>query len=340
MSAPSSLSILRRRAEIIAAIRRFFDARGYLAAETPRLAATPIPESHLELFRTKLSGPEGAPADQALYLLPSPEYYLKQLIARGSGDIYEIARSFRNGEVDSPHHSVEFTMLEYYTMDADGAQSLTLTQELLRELGISDDGLVISMQEAWHRWAGIDLAATVDGAAGDRAALARAIGAAGLGTAIGPADTWEDLFHRVFLTYIEPELPRNRPVYVTDYPAAIPTLARRIPGSPWADRWELYLHGVETANCYGEETDPARIAAFFAREREGKRRARRTEHPVHRDYLRNPPLPACSGVALGVDRLVMVLTGATNIDQVVAFRPEIRYDTGFEYETLKGTETR
>jgi lysyl-tRNA synthetase class 2 len=347
--------MLRRRAAIVAAIRHFFDERDYLAVETPQLCATPIPEAHIELFAT----------GNGLFLLPSPEYHLKRLLAAGAGDLYEITHSFRNGEEIGPHHRREFTMLEYYTVGADSARSLEITRELLAVVasaaaGVRGGGarpnetgggtqppgrteadtatgsgarppdagdspapadLVISMAEAWKRHTGIDLEATIgaDGVSGDAAALAAAAaGRAGLTVDHRVDESWEDLFQRVFLTWVEPELPRDRPVYLTRYPAAVPTLARRIPGTPWADRWELYLSGMEVANCFGEETDPAAIATFLESQAAEKRTVGHREHRWDAAFLRSPSLPACSGVALGVDRLVMYLLGATDIANVLA----------------------
>jgi lysyl-tRNA synthetase class 2 len=176
------------------------------------------------------------------------------------------------------------------------------------------------MAEAWRRYTGIDLAATIrdDGVTGDAAALAAAAAGAGLSTDRRDGESWEDLFQRIFLTWVEPELPKDRPVYLTHYPAAVPTLARRIPGTPWADRWELYLGGVEVANCFGEETDPAVIAAFLRSQAAGKRAVGHREHPWDASFLQTPLLPPCSGVALGVDRLVMYLLGAEDIGDVLA----------------------
>ncbi len=353
------LSLLRRRASIVAAIRAFFDRRGYLAVETPQLCRTPIPEAHIELFETRRDHP-ALGTTEPLWLLPSPEYYLKRLLAAGAGSLYEITHSFRNGEEISRVHDIEFTMLEYYTVDANSEDSLTITRELLQELGESAAPLVLPMQEAWRRFTGIDLAATLpsgratpgpgagipggstpsasraappkstespappdspDSAAPDRQALEAAIQRANLSLSISPEDSWEDLFQRVFLTYIEPDLPQDRPVFITNYPAAVSTLARTTQGTPWADRWELYLGGVEVANCFGEETNPRRIAAFFAEQNAEKAAVGHRVHPVQQDYLHSPELPRCSGVAMGIDRLVMHLVGATALHEVVSFRP-------------------
>ena len=335
---PDRISVLRRRAGIIAALRHFFDQRGYLAVETPQLCRTPIPEAHIELFETHRTGTaddagtrgdSGTAKDvgDTLWLLPSPEYYLKQLLAAGSGNLYEITHSFRDGEAIGRHHDIEFTMLEFYTVDADSDRSLEITRHLLRKSGEATPPVTRTMQELWAQFVGIDLAATIHVVpnaplpTGNRERLAEAIHAAGLSLAVSPKDSWEDLFQRVFLTYVEPELPRDRPVFVVDYPAPVSTLARLRPGTPWADRWELYLGGVEVANCYGEETDPERIERFFREQQREKQLLGRRQHPVNNAYLSAPRLPHCSGVALGVDRLVMHLLGADTMGEVVTFRP-------------------
>lgn len=313
---------LRARAAIIRTIRRFFDDRDYLAAETPQLAWTPIPEAHIELFAAPLVEPAGSDAPpRNLFLLPSPEYYLKQLLARGAGSLYEITHSFRNAESRGPWHNPEFTMLEYYTVEADGHDSLEITVDLLRALGEHTPAVTITMQEAWLRWTGIDLERTMTGTEQEnRQRLAKEIEKRNLSARIGPDETWEDLFQRIFLSHVEPEVPRDRPVFLTHYPAAIPTLARTIPGTPWSDRWELYLSGMEIANCFGEETDPARIRAFMAAQAEAKEKTCVTTHPRDGQFLQPPwVLPRCSGVALGVDRLVMHLLGEDSIQRVIPF---------------------
>jgi len=322
------LECLRRRASIVNAIRRFFDSRGYLSVETPILARTPIPESHIQLLRTRIRDHQGkAVADLAL--LPSPEYYLKRLLAAGSGSLYEITRSFRNGEPPSGIHSAEFTMLEYYTVDADGDDSIPITLELLKTLGIDREPLVLTMDEAWRRWAGFALEDVVPPDSGNQAtvravtaALTRRARESGTIGAVHPEETggedWPDLFYRIFVNAVEPELPRDRPVIITRYPDAIPTLARRIPGTVWADRWELYLGGMEIANCYGEETHRERLRSFFTAERDRIAKHDGAAPEIDRSFP-DLHLPRCSGVALGVDRLVAAIIGDATIDRVISF---------------------
>lgn len=313
--------ILRRRAAILQSIRSFFDTRGYLAVETPSLAHRPIPEAHIALFRTQLERYEGETSD--IYLLPSPEYYLKRLLSEGSGNLYEICASFRNREIPSGVHSPEFTMLEYYTVEADGDDSLALTIELLRDLGVDVEPLIMTVAEAWQEYAGFALEPCVprtrsdlDEAADRLASRARAAGVIG---GHEKAEQWEDLFHRVFLTAVEPMLPVDRAVFLTRFPDAIPTLARRIPDTVWSDRWELYLGGTEIANCYGEETDPVRIRAFF--EDQTRRiaiHAERVAPPIDEHFC-TMELPRSSGVALGIDRLVAAILGERTIGRVISF---------------------
>ncbi len=321
--------MIRLRAAVTASIRHYLSRTGYLEVETPRLAPTPIPESHIELFKTTLRQPGSQ--ERELYLLPSPEYWLKRLVAAGSGNIFEIARAFRNLEERGPYHRPEFTMLEFYTMEADSADSIAITEELLRtaaaeiEEGLIDPGIreslgesdpypVLTMSEAFHRYAEVDLEENLTSEAISRTARRRGLG-------VSEEESWEDLFQRLFLTFVEPELPTERPLFLTHYPAAIPTLSRQIPGTPWADRWELYFRGQEVANCYGEETDPERIATFMADEAAKKQAHGWMPHPVDAGYLQRAGerLPSCSGVALGVDRLIMVLASESSLDGVFYF---------------------
>jgi lysyl-tRNA synthetase class 2 len=168
------------------------------------------------------------------------------------------------------------------------------------------------MTEAFVRYAGFDL--------GENISLDRLMHRGrDLGLSFGP-DTadWEEVFNRIFLTFVEPELPKDRPVFLTDYPAGIPCLAKEIPGTPWLERWELYLGGMETANCFSEETDRRKIEAFYRGEA-----AAFSAPGKHRIDWNYPELlgrlPKCSGVALGVDRLLMVVSGAGSIEDVLIF---------------------
>jgi lysyl-tRNA synthetase class 2 len=311
-----TLRALRARASALAVIRAFFTARGYLEVDTPLLAPALIPESTLEVFATTYLPAAAQP--RTLFLIPSPEVWMKRLLAADSGSIFQICRSFRNCEPDSPLHSPEFTMLEWYTVGADYRNSMDTTEELVSDLvaalpeqagalDLRPPFARLSMNEAFARHFGTPLEELLSQERMREALRERDLSAAA-------DETWADGFHKLFLACVEPALPRGRPVILYDYPAAISTLARRKDDSPWAERWELYARGVEVANCYSEETEPARLRSFFADQALSKRGAR-VPHPPDEALLRvlETGFPACSGTALGVDRLLMLLTGADSI---------------------------
>jgi lysyl-tRNA synthetase class 2 len=314
--------ILRRRSAFTAATRAFFSDRGYLETETPILAPALIPESAIEVFRTRFEHPYRPGRD--MYLIPSPELWMKRLIAAGMGDIFQITRAFRNAESVGRLHNPEFTILEYYTAGADHLASIDVTEELFRHLlsrGLSSvpDAAALSppfrrmtMAEAFREFAGFDLAPC---SASDLAEQARR-----LGIRPGGEDDWETAFNRIFVDRVEPALPADRPLVLLDYPREVRCLAREIPGTPWRERWELYVSGIETANCYSEETDPGRVAAYF-REEEARKARALVPHPADGKFvsLYRDGYPSCSGVAVGFDRLIMAFFGIPRIEGVILF---------------------
>ncbi|MDR2110798.1 MAG: LysR family transcriptional regulator [Spirochaetaceae bacterium] len=319
------IELLWERARIIREIRSFFDTRGYLETDTPLLAPDLIPESCLEVFETSRIFPAGG-TKKPYWLIPSPEIWMKRLIARHRTNLYQICKCFRNGESSGHLHSPEFTMLEYYTMDADYGDSLKLTEDLFAALlgGREFPGplvppfLRITVEEAFARWAGFNLYEAAG--EGTLEAEARKLGLdppAGLGTA--------GLYDLIFIHTVEPSLPRDRPVALLDYPAFVPCLAKKHPGGKTVERWELYVRGIELANCYSEETDAGAVRRFFASEAKAKETAL-VPHAVDGDYWKiflpppgGHPFPRCSGTALGLDRLIMALTGRRRVDGVIPF---------------------
>jgi lysyl-tRNA synthetase class 2 len=313
---------MRRRSQLNRRIRDFFDSRGYLEVETPLLSPALIPEEPIEIFETSFS--HDFLGDRQLYLIPSPEVFMKKLIAEGSGNIYQLTKSFRNNEQVGSQHNPEFSLLEWYRMDADYRESMTTTEELFAHLldenspaTLHPPFLRYSIREIFLEKTGIDLLETVN-----LKTFSAAAKKAGLEPAGGTeARTWEELYHRIFLTHVEPELPTDRPVFLFDYPARIPCLAKDIPGTPWKERWELYVNGIETANCYTEETNPARVEAFFREETSRKAAAARVLPDTDTEFLKifRRGFPECSGVALGLDRLFMALLGQNAIEGVIFF---------------------
>jgi len=324
------IEMLRERAWIIRDVRSFFDSRNYLELDTPLLSPDLIPESCLEVFETKRITPGGGvtPGNGVApyWLIPSPEIWMKKVIAKHRVNIYQICKCFRNGESSGFLHSPEFTMLEYYTMDAGYMDSLALTEELFRNLAANfsppgaGPGLPferITMAEAFSRYAGFDLFAAVETAGG----LEKEAHRLGLDPDHYRGQSAAALYDLIFIHAVEPKLKQNRPIALLDYPAFVPALARKSPDGKTVERWELYFNGIELANCYSEETDPRRVRDFFESESAAKERGAMVKHKVDHDYWKifEDGFPVCSGVALGLDRLIMALCGRSSIDGVLPF---------------------
>jgi len=321
------IEMLRERARIIKQVRSFFDAKNYLELDTPLLSPDLIPESCLEVFETKRITPSGG--SMPYWLIPSPEIWMKKIIAQHRVSVYQICKCFRNGESAGFLHSPEFTMLEYYTMNAGYMDSLVLTEELFRNLASNTgspnaDSLFclpferITVAEAFSRYAGFDLFAAAETPAGLEAEACRLgldpVHCAGKSVAV--------LYDLIFIHAVEPKLKQKRPVALLDYPAFVPTLARKSANGKTVERWELYFNGIELANCYSEETDPRRVREFFESEAEAKEQQAIIKHKVDHDYWKifeKKGFPVCSGVALGLDRLIMALCGRSSIDGVLPF---------------------
>jgi lysyl-tRNA synthetase class 2 len=241
--------------------------------------------------------------------------------------VYQICKCFRNGESSGHLHSPEFTMLEYYTMDADYLDSLALTEALFAYLSGSGGSQAprppferITVGEAFTRWAGFDLFAAVEHPGGMEAEARR------LGLEPMPGLEIPGLYDLIFIHAVEPHLRAEKPVALMDYPAFVPCLARQNPGGKTVERWELYFNGIELANCYSEERDPVKVRDFFETEARAREQAGLIRHRVDHDYWKQfaspGGFPRCSGVALGLDRLIMALAGRSTIDGVLPFPME------------------
>jgi len=312
--------MLQKRASIIKKVRSFFDGKKYLELDTPLLSPDLIPESCLEVFETQRLFPRGSKKESfPLYLIPSPEIWMKKIIAQHRVDIYQICKCFRNGESTGHLHSSEFTMLEYYTMDADYLDSLALTEELFAYLAketqvnaLNPPFGRITVADAFSQFAGFDLFEAVE-KKGEMEKQAYRLGLQppeGLGTTA--------LYDLIFIHAVEPNLKAEKPVALIDYPAFVPCLAKKSPNGKTVERWELYYNGIELANCFSEETDPQKVKNFFESEEAEKEKTALVKHKVDRDYWKLfENFPRCSGVALGLDRLIMALTGRSNIEAVL-----------------------
>jgi lysyl-tRNA synthetase class 2 len=340
------IELLHERARMFREIRSFFDQRNYLELDTPLLAPDLIPETCLEVFETAYRAPPGSKtrSSRPYWLIPSPEIWMKKLIARIPVSVYQICKCFRNGESTGRLHSPEFTMLECYTMEADYRDSLGLTEELFSRLlelcpqselcPRSQSGgtelrppfLRLTMEEAFVRYAGFNLFEAAE--QGSLAAEARRLGLDPPPDLDAPA-----LYDLIFIHAVEPSLPRDRAVALMDYPAFVPCLAKKTGDGRTVERWELYARGIELANCYSEETDPGEIRRYFEREGREKSQTALVPHAIDEDYWKNflpharrpspdgkaQGFPRCSGIAMGLDRLFMALTGASSIDATLPF---------------------
>jgi lysyl-tRNA synthetase class 2 len=321
---------LAARGRIVAELRRWFAERDFVEVETGILQVSPGNETHLHAFSTAFRAPDGTVLP--LYLRTSPEFACKKLLSAGERRIVEFAKVFRNRDRGALHHP-EFTMIEWYragaayeTLMEDSAALLAVAARAagtrqLRFRGLEADAFAeperLTVAEAFARYAGIDLLATMPDGAGDRAALAHAADAAGI--TIADDDHWGDIFSRVLVERIEPRLGIGRATILDQYPAGQAALARRSERDPRvAERFELYACGVELANGFGELTDVAEQRRRLEREMDEKERLYGERYPIDEDFLealsRMPP--AC-GIALGLDRLVMLAVGASRIDQVI-----------------------
>ena len=322
---------LLARGRIVRAIRRWFEDRDFLEVEAAALQVSPGNEAHLHAFATEIIAPDGSAG--RLYLHTSPEFACKKLLAAGERRIFDLARVWRNRERGALHHP-EFTLLEWYraeepyeTLMADCAALLALAAETAgaqafefrgRRCDPFADPERITVAEAFARFAGVDLLASV-AACGktDRDALASAARQAGV--RVADDDAWADVFSRVLVEKIEPNLGQGRPSILCEYPTAEAALARPKLADPRvAERFELYACGVELANAFGELTDAAEQRRRFEAEMAEKARLYGEAYPIDEDFLAAlDQMPEASGAALGLDRLVMLAAGAQRIEQVI-----------------------
>ena len=273
---------LKARAQVLRTIRAFFDGRGFVEVETPVRIPAPAPEPHID-----------CPASGDWFLRASPELQMKKLLAAGLPRIYQIGACFREGE-RGRRHAPEFTMLEWYRANADYTAIAADMEELVRAVLWARGNAPLpfarlTVREAYRQWAGWD-----------------------------PVEDWEqDRFDFDMATKIEPNLPKG-PLFLTDYPAPAASLARLKADDPRvAERWELYMDGMELANAFTELTDAAEQRRRFEAARAERRTLGEADYPLDEDFLSAlARMPPAGGVALGVDRLVMLACGAASIDAV------------------------
>jgi lysyl-tRNA synthetase class 2 len=322
-------SFLLARGRILSALREWFRRRGFLEVEAPALQVSPGNEIHLHAFATELATPGGGRAP--LYLHTSPEFTCKKLLAAGEPRIFSVAHVFRNRERGPLHHP-EFTMLEWYRTNEPYEALMEDCAAILVEAAKAAGSLQLqwkdrtadpyaaperlSVADAFTKFAGIDLIATLKGDEGDRDKLAAAARAAGI--AVADDDNWSDVFSRVLVERIEPRLGQGRATLLDQYPLPEAAWARRAADPRLAQRFELYACGVELANGFAEITDAAEQRRRFDDAMAERQRRYGEQYPIDEDFLKAlAAMPPASGIALGLDRLVMLATGAARIEQVL-----------------------
>ncbi|HEY7586029.1 MAG TPA: EF-P lysine aminoacylase EpmA [Candidatus Deferrimicrobiaceae bacterium] len=316
-----SWETLRLRCRILEIIRSRFRARGFLEVDPP--IAVPFPNIDPNVHPVKISDARGRPSNRFLHT--SPELSMKQLIAAGSGNIFYLGKVFRDRE-GSPLHHPEFTMLEWYRVGEPAEAVMedveAVTRELAKEIRGREEmlrsGAAVPLSGKWDRWELSDAFETLLGASmGDEESLRAALSLKGLRP--GAAESWEDLFFRACLDVIEPAVMEKGAVFLTGFPSALAAMAKRRKGEEGiCERFEGYLCGVELVNGYEELTDAGEQEERLLRLAARHERLTGVALPIDPDFLDalRMGLPPCSGAALGVDRLAMLLLGRDTIEDV------------------------
>lgn len=318
---------LLARARVFAAIRTYFASEDFVEVDTPALHAFAPVEPHLAPFTAEYVSPHGD--KQMFFLVPSPEVNAKKLLAAGMEKIYQLSHVFRNAEQSSRHHP-EFTLLEWYRVHAGYTELMADCIALLRAAAAASGRIVFShhdktcdvrrraevltVAQAFHRFADVDILATLENTQSIMAEARR------IGVRTAPDDTWEDVALRILGEKVEPHLGVGPPCFLTDYPLPLAALARSKPGDArLAERFELYVCGLELANAFIELTDVKVQRARLEADKELRELRYGKTYPVDEEFLEalKYGMPDAAGIALGVDRLVMLATGATDIRDVL-----------------------
>lgn len=323
---------LLTRQKVVTAIRDFFTQEGFLEVETPLLVRSPGTEPYLEVFETVLRAPNTT--DQQAFLLTSPELYMKKLLAAGLGSIFQICKSFRNMEGASSFHNPEFTILEWYRTPAAYIEVMQDCEKLLlyilqkvhntTDTVLKYQGKQYELQAPWERISVAEAfakyaAVTTDELLDERALRARA---AQKGYAVSEETTWEEAYNQILLNEIEPHLGVDRPTILYDYPASQAALSRKKPTDPrFAERFEFFIGGIELGNAFTELTDAAEQKTRMEHDLLVRKQLGKTEYVLDEDFIDalEAGLPQTGGIAVGVDRLVMLFADAASIQETLFF---------------------
>lgn len=310
----ASITNLLKRAAIVTQIRQFFKNNDFLEVETPTMSQATITDINLFPFKTKFIGP-GAAQGIPLFLITSPEYHMKRLLAAGSGPIFQICRSFRNEEYGRLHNP-EFTMLEWYRPFWDMYLIMNEVKDLLHQILNCDNSEIISYQEIFMYYVGVNPLSA------NKETLKEIVSKLELNNIVSIDDDTDTLLQLLFTILVEPNLNQNKPIFIYHFPAAQAFLAKINPEDPRvADRFEVYFRGVELANGFRELIDAQEQRQRFIQNNRKRTTMNLPQYPLDENFLTalEHGMPECSGVALGVDRLVMLALKAENLSDVIAF---------------------
>ncbi|MDD2786305.1 MAG: EF-P lysine aminoacylase EpmA [Patescibacteria group bacterium] len=348
------------RSKVVKLIREFFDNQGFTEMLTPRLVGLPGQEPYLEPFWTEVTNNiplvKGGKGGFSAALITSPEYSMKRLLARGMDKIYDLGSCFRNNEPWDGTHDPEFLMIEWYRRDSGVEQLMDDTEQMIRFVSEGCESEIqrsvysaqrifsaadirgipfrrMTVEQAWREYAGVELADYL----GDREALAE-LAHTKFNQTVNDDDDWDDIYFKIFLSQIEPSLgwlqnnqdrvPRTvYPTFLHRYPASQASLSRKCADDPrWAERVELYIGDLELANGFAELCDADEQRKRFLEERALRSKQGRKTWALDERFLSDlPKMGNAAGIAFGVDRLVMLLTGSTSINDVLPFSASERF---------------
>jgi len=305
----------KQRNTLTQKIRDFFNENNFTEVETPIMTPMPGMEPHLTPFETNLT--QTHKPTIPLYLNTSPELQMKKLLAAGFGDIYNITKVFRNGEIGGSRHNPEFTMLEWYRTGADYKDLMKDCEELISLLDprFTPPFEKISVHEAFLKYCDIDLLENKTEETFRKTAEAK-------GHSTEACQDWDDIFFKIFLNDIEPKLGFQKPTILYDYPASQAALAKKSPQNPfWAERFELYIAGLELANAYSELIDAKEQRERLKDEQNLRKKLKKTIFDIDEEFLASLESiqKPTAGIALGLDRLFMILLNIKSIEELLLF---------------------
>lgn len=309
--------LLQSREKIIDLIRLFFKKQGFMEVETPLLVAAPDTSPFNEVFQ--VSSVLGKPG----FLTPSPEFFMKKMLSQGSGNIFQICKAFRDSSETDPLHNPEFTILEWYRINADYLELMNdcenlfkfINQKMNSPLSLGSTWQRITVSQAFQKYAQIDLDKFIDDKVSKKIARQR-------GYHLDLSTTWEQIYHQLFLNEIEPRLPKNKLLILYDYPAALAACARLKKNNPnYSERFEIYYSGLELGNGYSELTDWQEQLKRLKQEILRRKKLGMRVFNYDKDFILalKKGIPETAGIAVGVDRLIMLFCQASTLEQVLPF---------------------